>query len=118
MVNVIACVFIFKALSEIIGLYKGSYSMQLLVLSCGVLFPVVLLYSYFIYGNIIGLAFGLLAIKYELIFLDNNKMHDGALSSIFIFMAILSKSNYQIYFIAMVICLVFIYFLFFSNCLM
>ena len=107
MVNVIACVFIFKALSEIIGLYKGSYSMQLLVLSCGVLFPVVLLYSYFIYGNIIGLAFGLLAIKYELIFLDNNKMHDGALSSIFIFMAILSKSNYQIYFIAMVICLVF-----------
>lgn len=107
MVNVIACVFIFKAISEIIGQYKGSYSIQLLVLSCGILFPVILLYSYFIYGNIIGLAFGLLAIKYELKFLDNKKEIDGILSSIFIFMAILSKSNYQVYFIAMIICAVF-----------
>lgn len=105
--NVIAVVFIFKSLSEIIGIYKGGYFMQLIVILSGIIFPIILLYSYFIYGNIIGLSFALLAIKYELLFLDDKKISHGILSSLMIFMAILCKSNYQIYFIAMLICLFF-----------
>lgn len=105
--NVIAVVFIFKSLSEIIGIYKGSYLMQIIVILSGIIFPIILLYSYFIYGNIIGLSFALLAIKYELLFFDNKIINHGILSSLMIFMAILCKSNYQIYFIAMLICLFF-----------
>lgn len=106
-VNVVACVFIFKSLSEIVGIYKGSHCMQLIVLSCGILFPVVILYSYFIYGNIIGLAFAILAIKYELMFIKNGRITDCLVSSLCIFLAIMCKSTYEIYFIAMMICLVF-----------
>lgn len=105
--NVIAVMFIFKSLSEIVGFYNGSYFMQLIVILSGIIFPIILLYSYFIYGNIIGLSFALLAIKYELLFLDDKKNSHGILSSLMIFMAILCKSNYQIYFIAMFICLFF-----------
>lgn len=107
MVNVIATVFIFKSLSEIVGIYKGTYSMQLFVVACGIFFPIVVLYSYFIYGNIVGLAFSLLAIKYELLFIEENKVTNVLLSSIFILLGMLCKSTYQIYFIAMLICLVF-----------
>ena len=105
--NVLAAVFIFKSLSEIVGIYKGSYCMQLFILLCGLLFPVVILYSYFIYGNFIGLAFALLAFKNELLFFKTNKITNLLLSSIFILLAMLCKSTYQIYFIAMIICLVF-----------
>lgn len=107
MVNVIATIFIFKSLSEIVGIYKGTYSAQLFVVACGLLFPVVVLYSYFIYGNIVGLAFSLLAIKYELLFIENKNITNALLSSIFIFIGILCKSTYQIYFIAMCLCLIF-----------
>ena len=106
-VNVFACVFIFKALSEIVGLFKGSYFMQLCLIVTGVTFPIVLLYSYFVYGNMLGLAFALMAIKYELLFLNKKNVGCGFISSILIFMAILCKSNYQIYFIAMVLCSMF-----------
>lgn len=107
MVNVIASVLIFKSLSEIVGFYKGTYSMQLFVVACGIFFPVVVLYSYFIYGNIVGLAFSLLAIKHELLFIEEKKITNALLSTIFIFLGILCKSTYQIYFIAMLICIIF-----------
>ncbi len=102
-VNVFACVFIYKNLSEISKEFGANNSVQLLIIISGFLYPIIPLYSYFVYGNIIGLSFSLLAFKYELLFFRDSKIKNCIISVLFIGLALMAKSTYLIYFIAMLI---------------
>ncbi len=102
-VNVFACVFIYKNLSEISKEFGANNSVQLLIIISGFLYPIIPLYSYFVYGNIIGLSFSLLAFKYELLFFRDSKIKNCIISVLLIGLSLMAKSTYLIYFIAMVI---------------
>ncbi len=102
-VNVFACVFIYKNLSEISKEFGAKNSVQLLIIISGFLYPIIPLYSYFVYGNIIGLSFSLLAFKYELLFFRDSKIKNCIVSVLFIGLSLMAKSTYLIYFIAMAI---------------
>lgn len=102
-VNVIACVLIYKNLTEISKEFGASNFVQLLIIISGFIYPIIPLYSYFIYGNILGLSFSLFAFKYELLYFEDTKIKNCILSTLFIALAMMAKSTYLVYFIAMVI---------------
>ncbi len=92
----------FKALSEIAELFEIGRVGQLLVLFVGVIFIPFTFYSMEVYGNLPGVAFSLIAVKYEIKFLkDGGKIHHAVLSGVCIAIGVAFKSNMQIYFLAM-----------------
>ncbi len=102
-VNVIASVLIYKNLSEISKEFNTSNFIQLLIIISGLLYPIIPLYSYFIYGNIIGLCFAILSFKYELLYFKDTKIKDCIVSALFIGLSMMAKSTYLVYFIAILI---------------
>ena len=100
-VNVFACVVIYKNLSEINKEFGADNFTQLLIIISGFIYPIIPLYSYFIYGNILGLSFSLIAFKYELFYFKETKIKYCIISTLFIGLAMMTKSTYLVYFIAM-----------------
>ncbi len=95
--------FAFKALSEIAELFEVGRAGQLMVLLVGVLFIPFTFYSMMVYGNLPGVCFALIAVKYEIKYLkDGGKIYHACLSGICIAIGVAFKSNMQIYFLAMV----------------
>ena len=101
--NVISVVFIYKAMSDIAKINGSSNFTSLVVLLSSLLFPVLLIYTWLIYGNIPGMAFALLAIKYELLYFKSYKVKDCLLSVIFLTLSLMLKSFSLIYLVAMTI---------------
>ncbi|MBQ8824030.1 MAG: glycosyltransferase family 39 protein [Ruminococcus sp.] len=62
-----------------------------------------IIFSSFLYGIIPGLAFALYAVYFEIIYLQDSKLQYGLLSAVFITIAIMIKSNYNIVMIAMML---------------
>lgn len=105
--NVLSVVLIYKALSDIVKINGSSNFASILVIISALLFPVLLIYTWLIYGNIPGMAFGILAIKYELLFFKEYKLKLGLLSTIFISLSLMLKSFSLIYLVAMIIYAIF-----------
>lgn len=102
-VNVLACVFIYKNLSEISKEFGANNFIQLLIIISAFFYPIIPLYTYFIYGNILGLSFSLIAFKYELLYFKDTKIKNCIISALAIGFALMAKSTYLVYFIAMLI---------------
>lgn len=73
------------------------------MIGTGILFFPLIGYSIMVYGNLIGMALGITAIKYGLRFFDNYEWKNACGCAVFIVSAVLMKSNMLIYFIAIVI---------------
>lgn len=101
--NVISVVLIYKAMSDITKINGSSNFTSLVVLLSSLLFPVLLIYTWLIYGNIPGMAFALLAIKYELLYFKSYKSKDRLLSALFLTSSLMLKSFSLIYLVAMMI---------------
>jgi hypothetical protein len=101
--NVVGVVVIYKTLSELAGRFGLKQSGQLMVLVLGLFFFPLTLYSSFVYGNILGLTFALLAIQQELLFFRDFRKKPMVLAAVFIALAIFFKNNYLIFFIGMLL---------------
>ena len=66
----------------------------------------IVFFSTFVYGNIIGLLFSLLAIYTILVYREKRKARYLILSSLSIGIAVLLKKNYEIFFVGMIILLI------------
>ena len=66
-----------------------------------------ILYSTFLYGTTLGLAFALVAVYLELLFLERKKWYLGISSAVFISLSILIKNNYSIFFVGMLLLLLY-----------
>lgn len=104
--SIINCIFIslfYKELADILDEFKYSNVLKLCVILSAFVFPVLLFYSYFIYGTIPGLTLSLIAFRYGIkYFNDDNKRY-----LIYSFLALLFaqffKTNYIIFAIAMIV---------------
>lgn len=103
LINSFAVSMIYKQFSEIIESYKFPRSIQLSVILTGIFFFPLIGYSIMVYGNLMGIALGVTAIKYELKFIEKYEWRNAFRSALFITLAVLLKSNMLIYFIAMLI---------------
>lgn len=101
--NVCGIVLIYKALSELAGLFGLSRRGQLMVLvTCLFFFPLTL-YASFLYGTVLGLVCSLLAIQQELMYFRDFRRRRILAESVGIALAIFFKSNYLIFFIGMLL---------------
>lgn len=101
--NVICVVLIYKAMSGIAEINGCSNLTSLIIILSALVFPVLLIYTWLIYGNIPGMAFALLAIKYELLYFKDYKIKNALLSASFIALSLMLKSFSLIYLVAMAI---------------
>ncbi len=103
LLNVLGVVLLYRELSECCALFGMSRGAQLGVVLLGILFYPFWLYCSFVYGNVLGMAFSVLAMRLELRFL-----RDGGLKRAFgaagaACLALLLKSNYLIFVIGMLL---------------
>lgn len=105
-INVLGITICYFELSIISG-YLGLRRMgQLVVLMMGILFFPAIMYCSFVYGNILGFAFSLVAIRNEIAFFKELKWKRAFVSAVAITMAVILKTNYLVYLLAMIICAV------------
>ena len=103
LLNAVGLMVVYKGLSEIAGLFGMSRRGQLLVAASGLVFFPLTMYTSLIYGNILGEAFALAAIRRELLFFREGKKRHVLLSAIWIALAVLMKQNYLVFCIGMVL---------------
>lgn len=101
--NVIALTVIYKEFGDIAEKKTGRIEYRLTIYVFGLLFIPGIMYTGFIYGNIIGLALSLVSFKHTLLFIDKQKIKDGCIAIITIFCAVIIKHNYLVFGIALVI---------------
>jgi hypothetical protein len=101
LLNVCALVCIYNELSEFGKLMGMEPLDRLLTLLLGILFFPLTMYTSFLYGNLLGLAFALIALRFEILYFSTYAPKNAFLSLIAIVIAISFKSNYLIFFIAM-----------------
>lgn len=80
-----------------------KYSTLLMVLVSGILFFPLTMYTILVYGNIPGLACGMLAIRNEQTYFRTGKKYSLVLAAVGIFAAVLWKQNYLIFAIGMLL---------------
>ena len=103
LINAALVPLIYRELSILGGMLGLSRGEQLLVLVLGVLFAPLSLYISFIYGTLPGLLLALLAIRLELGYFRGGNWTQALLSALSIVFAVLLKSNYLIFMVAMLI---------------
>lgn len=96
-----AITIVFKELSEITALLGVGRIGQLVVIGVGILYIPFPIYSIMVYGNMIGVAMALTAVKYELRYFQKSTFDDAIKCGICIAFGILFKSNMEIYFLAL-----------------
>lgn len=101
LLNVAGTVIICKALSEITGFFCKSRIEELEVIVLGILFLPLTFYDTFVYGNILGLAFALVAFRHAILFDRTYHIKHAAASAICIGTAIFIKNNYLIFLLGM-----------------
>ena len=106
-VNVVSVVLIYKGLSDIAKELGYGNFIRLLIILSSFVFPILLIYCWLIYGNLIGMAFILLSIKYELKYFKEFKVKYIVYCSIFLSIALMAKSFSLVYMIAMIIYAIF-----------
>lgn len=104
-VNLICLDAAYIALIQLSKLVFNNKKIELLTIFLlgGCLQPV--LFTTFIYGNIMGLAFAMWAVVFEILYIKSGKKYQMLFSSVFIAMAATAKLNYLIVLVAMSIIL-------------
>ncbi len=101
--NVAALVVICRELGDMAGERTGRCEVRLAVcLFCLFFFPGIL-YTTFVYGNLMGLALSLLAFRYAARFLESGRLRHGCAAFLLLLMAVILKQNYLIFGIALVL---------------
>lgn len=103
LINAVLVPLIYRELSLVGAAFGLRRAGQLLVLALGVLFLPLSLYISFIYGTLPGLLFALAAIRLELKYFRGGSWVYALLSALSIAFAVLLKSNYLIFMVAMLI---------------
>jgi len=103
LINAALIALIYKNLCDLGGQFKMSRVQQLGLLLLCILFTPLSLYVPFIYGTVPGLLFALVGIRLELKYFNGGKWYHALLSALSIAFAVLLKSNYQIFMVAMLI---------------
>ena len=109
LLNVVMIVFTYKMLSDIAIIWKLPRLASILLLVLGILFFPWTLYSVFIYGNVAGLFFAIMAFKYTMLFIENSKENDrihipyAVITGLAMMMSVMVKSNYLIFMIALIL---------------
>lgn len=86
--------------------YIGSPAAKKISSAMLFLFWPILFYTVFVYGNLLGLAFGTTALFFEYRYLKKRRLRDIVISSVMIGLAAMMKTNYLIFLVAMLIFLV------------
>lgn len=109
LLNVVMVVFTYKMLSDIFAIWKLPRLASILLLILGILFFPWTLYSVFIYGNVAGLFFAVMAFKYTMLYVDtcrddgNMRVSYIAAAGAAMMMSVMVKSNYLIFMIALIL---------------
>lgn len=106
-INLISVLLIYKSLSDIVKMHGYDNIICLLVIISSLLFPILLIYTWLLYGNIPSMALALLAIKYELKFFKEYKIGNAFKSALYISLSVMLKSFGLIYLIAICIYAIF-----------
>ena len=101
--NVLGLVFLLKGFADISDQSGNSRTCGLTVIIAGGLFLPLLAYTSFVYGNILGLALSVNALKYAGRYCDGYRLADGIKSVLLIFAAVLVKNNYLIFLIGLIL---------------
>lgn len=101
--NVVGAVIVVKMVGDLSGLLGASRAQQLGAMVAAFAFFPFLQYASFVYGNVWGLAFSLIAVKHELVFFEGRDWRHAAASALSICVAMAFKGNYVVFFIAMAI---------------
>lgn len=105
-INVIFQAIAFIYIYKITGVLFKNETIQKIVIILLLGCLVFTLWTTFVYGNIIGLMLGVMAIYYTLKYLEEKKTKDLIFTTITIILAVILKSNYQVYMIGIIIALV------------
>lgn len=87
-------------------MFKNENIQKILVMLLSVFCLFWMFFNNHVYGNIGGLTFALLAILFTFRFFEKNKFYNLLFSGIFISIAIYMKSNYNIFFIGIILLLI------------
>ena len=101
--NVIALLVCFYCIYRFTELQFRSKRASCIAILLTAGFVPLLIYVVFVYGNLIGLMFSLLAVVSECRYLKERKIRYGAAAALFIALGVLLRSNYLIVLVAMVI---------------
>lgn len=105
MLNVISITAIAYYIYKITDILFKNEDTNKLVLILTLAFTPIILMTTFVYANLIGMAFGVMAIYYALLWLKNKSWKEAIILAITISLAIILKSNYKIYLVGIVILL-------------
>ena len=100
--SVVALIYLYRITDLLFQKERTKKTLSLLILGC----PVFVFWTTFVYGNIVGLMFGVMAIFYTLKYLEDKKIRYLILMAITILLAAILKSNYQVYMIGIIIVLI------------
>ena len=101
--NVGGLLVVCESLAAIGARLKASRFQQLATMCLCIAFYPLIMYCSFVYGILWGLGLSLLAIRFEMDFFDTWKWPRAIASALCIALAIVFKSNYQVFLIAMVL---------------
>ncbi|HJD45793.1 MAG TPA: glycosyltransferase family 39 protein [Candidatus Mediterraneibacter norfolkensis] len=103
--NVFAMLLFDIALLKITEYIESPAAKKVAAVLIFIFWPLVF-YTVFIYGNLMGLAFAVAAVCFEYRYFRKRRLRDIVISSVFIGLAVMMKSNYLIFLVAMLIFLV------------
>lgn len=103
LINAALIPLIYRELSMLGAVFGLKRADQLMILLVAILFTPLSLYISFIYGTLPGLLLALVAIRLELEYFRGAKWPKALLSALAICFAVLLKSNYMIFMLAMLI---------------
>lgn len=107
LINIIALLVVFFCIYKITRMMFKDKNTSIIVIIGLFMFIPIWFYITFVYGNILGLAFSMIALLYALKYLEDRKIKYVAISAISISVAISFKSNYLISLIAILCILMF-----------
>lgn len=108
-INALAITIIYRELSLLSEYFNFSKTVQIFTLLSGFVFLPLIFYTNLYYGNLIGLAFSLLGIRFALdaYYKKRKRKFSISISILAFFMAIFLKMNYLIFFTAFILVFLF-----------
>lgn len=103
LINVIGLILFYEGITKLFEAMGVGKKIGIMVLVTGILFYPLILYTTFVYGNILGLAFATLSIE-RAYHIDKNKpVINMILSALLMGLAVMCKKNYIIFAIGLII---------------
>ncbi len=106
LLNAGGIVLVYHGLSSIGARFGMSRVQQLEIILWGILFFPLLMYSSFLYGNVCGLAFSIIAIKKVMDYFESGKWIDALMSVLAMILSVMLKTNFLVFMIGMIVLIV------------